>query len=160
MATTSVGRKIAMGSPKLDELLQDIKTAMKEREQEKLTALRMLHAQVKDATTNAGREATDGEVAAVVARAIKQRQDAVAQFRQGGREELAAKEEREISWIRKYQPQQLHAAALEELVRRIISETGAAGRQDVGKVMKALMPQVKGRADGKLVNETVQRCLS
>jgi uncharacterized protein YqeY len=149
-----------MSSKLLDQLLDDIKTAMKSRAAEQLTALRMLHAQIKDATVNLGRETTDEAVAAVVAKAVKQRQDAIEQYRLGGRGELADKEQREIDWIRKYQPEQLDAATLEALVRAAIAESGAAGKQDLGKVMKALMPKVKGRADGKQVNEIVQRLLA
>ncbi len=149
-----------MSSPLLEKLLQDIKSAMKSRDTERLTALRSLHAQVKDATVNVGREVSDETVATVVARAIKQRQDAVQPYRDGGREELAAREEREAEWLRAYQPTQLSEAEIEELVRNIVSETGVSGKQGVGKVMKTLMPQVRGKADGQLVNQVVQRVLS
>lgn len=148
-----------MGSKLLDDLLADIKTAMKSRENDKLVALRSLHAQIKDATVNVGREATDADVATVVAKAIKQRQDSIEQFRTGGREDLAAKEEQEIVIYKKYQPAQLSQAEIEELVKKAIADTGAAGKKDMGKVMQALMPQVKGRADGKLVNQVVQTLL-
>jgi uncharacterized protein len=143
-------------APLLDALQADIKDAMKARDQDKLTALRTLHAQIKDATVNAGREAADADVAAVVAKAIKQRQDAAQQFQDAGRSDLADKERREIELFRKYQPQQLDAAAIEALVRACIAATGASGKKDMGKVMQALMPQVKGCADGKLVNQIVQ----
>jgi hypothetical protein len=148
-----------MESKLLNQLLADVKAAMKDRDNDKVTALRMLHAQIKDATVNAGFEPTDEAVAVVVGKAIKQRQDSLAQFRQGGREDLARKEEREIEWFKNYQPQQLDEAAISQLVREAIAETGAAGKQDMGKVMKALMPRIKGRADGKLVNQIVQNSL-
>ncbi|MEI6147834.1 MAG: GatB/YqeY domain-containing protein [bacterium] len=144
-----------MASLLLDTLLADIKTAMKSQDAERLSALRMLHAQVKDATTNAGKDPTDDIVAVMVAKAIKQRMDSVEQFRAAARADLADKEQREIEWFRKYQPQQLDQAAIETLVRKVIAETGAAGKKDLGKVMQALMPQVKGRSDGKLVNQVV-----
>jgi len=95
----------------------------------------------------------------VVAKAIKQRRDSVAQYRQGEREDLAGKEEREIELLSVYQPKQLEEAEIEDLVGKAIAECGAAGKQDMGKVMKILMPQVKGRADGKQVNQVVQRLL-
>ena len=145
-----------MASPLLEALQADIKTMMKAHEQDKLTALRVLLGQIKDVTTNAGKEATDADVAAVVAKAIKQRSDATEQFRQGGREDLAAKEEMEIALYRKYQPQQLDRPAIENLVRQAIAESGATGKKDMGKVMQALMPKVKGAADGKLVSQIVQ----
>lgn len=144
-----------MASPLLDKLMADIKQAMKDRAQDTLTALRTLHAQIKDATVNQGKDPTDDNVIAMVNRAIKQRQDAAVQFRQGAREDLAAKEEQEIAVYRRYQQEQLDAAAVEALVREVIRETGATGKADTGKVMKALMPKLKGRAEGKLVSQIV-----
>ena len=148
-----------MASPLLDTLMADVKAAMKAHDQETLTALRTLHAQIKDATVNLGKDPTDGDMATIVAKAIKQRLDSVEQFRTANRNDLADKEQREITLFRKYQPQQLDQAAVEELVRKVIAETGAAGKKDLGKVMQALMPQVKGRADGKLVNQVVMALL-
>jgi len=145
-----------MSSPLLDMLLADIKNAMKARDQETVGALRVLHALIKDATTNAGKEASDGDVATIVAKAIKQRTESVEQFRAAGRNELADKEQREIEMFRKYQPQQLGRAEIEALVSKVISETGAQGKKDMGKVMQALMPHVKGKSDGRMVSEIVQ----
>ncbi len=144
-----------MGSPMLDALLADIKTAMKTQNSDLLSALRMLHAQIKDSTVNMGKEPTDEAVATIVAKAIKQRQDSVEQYRAAARRDLADKEQQEIEWFRKYQPQQLDQAEIEVLVKAIIAETGASGKKDLGKVMQALMPKVKGRSDGKLVNQVV-----
>lgn len=148
-----------MASALLDALQADIKTAMKSREADTVVALRTLLAQVKDATVNAGKEPTDAEVAAVVARAIKQRLDSIEQFRAGGRDDLVRKEQREVDLIRTYQPKQLTQAEIEELARQAIAETGAASKGDAGRVMKILMPQVKGRADGRLVNQVVAALL-
>ncbi len=149
-----------MPSRLLEQLMQDVKQAMKERDQARLTTLRMLHAQVKDATVNQGKEPTDDDVLTVVNRAIKQRLDAVQQFRQGGREDLAGKEEQEIACLRRYQPAQLSAAEIEVLARKAMAEAGASSAADTGKVMKILMPQVKGRADGKLVSQVVSGLLA
>lgn len=144
-----------MGSPLLDALLADVKVAMKSQNPDMLSALRMLNAQIKDATVNAGKDPTDEVVATIVAKAIKQRQDSVEQFKAANRSDLADKEQKEIEWFRKYQPQQLGQAEIEALVKAIIVETGASGKKDLGKVMQALMPKVKGRSDGKLVNQIV-----
>lgn len=144
-----------MGSPLLDSLLADVKTAMKAQDPQLLSALRMLHSQVKDATVNVGKEPSDEVMASIVAKAIKQRQDSVEQYKAAARPDLAAREEQEIEWFRKYQPQQLGQAEIEALVKAIIAETGAGGKKDLGKVMQALMPKVKGRSDGKLVNQVV-----
>ena len=145
-----------MSSPLLDKLLIDIKTAMKAHDSETVGALRVLHAQVKDATTNAGKEPTDGDVAAIVAKALKQRAESVEQFRTAGRNDLADKEQKEIELFRKYQPQQMDRSEIEALVRKVIEEAGAQGKKDMGKVMQALMPLVKGKSDGKIVSEIVQ----
>jgi uncharacterized protein len=145
-----------MNSRLLEQLLADIKAAMKNRENDKLTALRTLHAQIKDATVNVGKEVTDAAVATVVAKAIKQRLDAAEQYKQGARQDLVDQELMEAEIFKKYQPRQLTQAEIEELVRKAIVETGAVGKQDMGKVMGVLMPQVKGRADGRLVNQAVQ----
>jgi uncharacterized protein YqeY len=115
----------------------------------------MLHSQVKDATVNVGKEPSDETVATIVAKAIKQRQDSVEQYKAATRQDLADKEQQEIEWFRKYQPRQLGQPEIEALVKAIITETGASGKKDLGKVMQALMPQVKGRSDGKLVNQVV-----
>ena len=148
-----------MGSPLFDKLMDDIKAAMKGGSKDDLVALRTLHAQIKDATTNAGKEVTDAEVAGVVAKAIKQRQDAIVQFRQAGRDDLADHDQREIDLYRKYQPAQLTEAEIDALVVKAVAETGAVSRKEMGRVMAVLMPNVKGRADGKLVNQIVQRHL-
>ena len=149
-----------MSAPILDRILEDIKTCMKAGDKDSLTALRMLNAQIKDATVNVGKDATDADVSSIIAKAIKQRQDAEAQFRQGGRPDLAEKEQREIELYKKYQPAQLSEEAIRELVKKAISETGAQTPKDMGKVMKALMPHVAGKADGKLVSQTVQAMLN
>ena len=149
-----------MSAPILDRILEDIKTCMKAGDKDSLTALRMLNAQIKDATVNVGKDATDADVSSIIAKAIKQRQDAQAQFQQGGRPDLAEKEQREIELYKKYQPAQLGEEAIRDLVKKAIAETGAQTPKDMGKVMKALMPHVAGKADGKLVSQTVQAMLN
>lgn len=148
-----------MASAILDHVQSDIKEMMKAHSQDKLTALRTLLSEIKNATINAGREPTDIDVAAAVARAIKQRRDALEQFRTAGREDLAMKEQMEIDLFLRYQPQQLDPAEVEKIIREVILETGAASRKDMGKVMQALMPRLKGKAEGKLVNQLVQSLL-
>jgi uncharacterized protein YqeY len=149
-----------MSSPLLDQLVADIKDAMKTQAQAKLVALRTLHSEVKNATVNAGKDPTDEAVVQVVAKAIKQRQDAAIQYRAAAREDLAAKENVEIEIFRRYQPQQLDRPAVEAIIRAAIAELGVSSKKDMGRVMQAIMPKVKGRADGKMVNEIVQALLS
>jgi len=149
-----------MSSPLLDQLVADIKDAMKTQAQAKLLALRTLHSEVKNATVNAGKDPTDEAVVQVVAKAIKQRQDAATQYRAATREDLALKEDAEIEIFRRYQPQQLDRPAVEGIIRAAIAELGVSSKKDMGRVMQAIMPKVKGRADGKMVNEIVQALLS
>ena len=149
-----------MTAPLYDTLLADITVAMKARNTEELTTLRSMNAHIKDATINQGKEVSDIDVATVIAKAIKQRQESAEQFRQGERQDLADKEDREVELLRKYQPQQLSESEIEALVSSCASATGATSKQDIGKLMGALMPQVKGKADGKLVNQIVMRFLS
>ncbi len=144
-----------MASAVMDQLLADIKEAMKAQAGEKLVALRSLHAAIKDQTVNAGVEVTEEVVAAVVAKALKQRADSIEQFAAAGRQDLVEKEQAEVDIYRKYQAKQMDRAEIEVLVRQCIAESGASGKKEMGKVMALLMPKVKGRADGKLVNQVV-----
>ncbi|MFA7172101.1 MAG: GatB/YqeY domain-containing protein [Kiritimatiellia bacterium] len=143
----------------IDQIMADIKTAMRAGERDKLTVLRMLHASVKDQTVNAGKEITEEIVIAVVAKAIKQRADSIEQFKAAGRDDLVAKEQAELVWLSAYQPAQMDQAAIETVVKACIAESGAVSKADLGKVMKLLMPKVKGLADGKLVNQIVMSLL-
>jgi len=138
-----------------EQLINDIKTAMKSGEKERLVTLRSLHAQIKDATVNAGKDMTDDAVITVIAKQLKQRADASAQFRQANRADLADQEDREMAILRAYQPAQLSEAEIEAFVVEAIQTTGAATKKEMGKVMAELMPKVKGKADGALVNKIV-----
>lgn len=138
-----------------DKLMNDIKDAMKSGAKDRLVTLRSLHAQIKDATVNAGKDMTDDAVVAVVAKQLKQRADAVTQFKTAGREDLVANEEREIAILKAYQPAQLSEAEVTALVAEAIAATGATTKKEMGKVMAALMPKVKGKADGAMVNRIV-----
>jgi hypothetical protein len=102
----------------------------------------------------------EAEIQQLIASQIKQRRDAVEQFRAGAREDLASKEEQEIEILQAFLPEQLTGEALEALVDEVVKETGAASPKDMGKVMRALMPKVAGRADGKQLNEIVKQRLA
>ena len=142
-----------------DKLLEDIKTAMKSRDQERLVPLRTLHAAIKDATSNAGKEATDEAVAAVVAKHLKQLADSVDQFTKAGRTDLADASAKEIAIYKNYQPQQLELSEVEAMVKEAIAETGAASKKEMGKVMQAVMAKAKGRTDGKTISGIAGRLL-
>jgi hypothetical protein len=138
----------------------DLRAAMKAGDKLRLGVVRMLKSavQYKEVEPDA-RELDDSGVRAVVATLIKQRRDSVEQYRKGGREELAAQEEAEIGVLQGYLPAQLSEAELASLVDKAIAATGAQGAKDMGKVMKALLPEVAGKAEGKAVSGMVKKKL-
>ncbi len=146
-----------------EQIDNDIKEAMKARQADKLSVLRMLKAAVKNAAIEKGGQAgvlDDVEATAVIRKQVKQRQDSVESFDKGGRPELAAKERAEIETLQTYLPQALSAEELGRLVDEAIAETGATGKAQMGAVMKALGPKVAGRADGKTLSLEVQKRLA
>jgi uncharacterized protein YqeY len=121
---------------------------------------RMMEAEVeRRATHGTGYELQDEEALAVIAAYAKQRRDSIDAYRQGGREDLAAKEEAELAVVQEYLPRQLSADEVRAIVSGAIAESGASSAKDMGAVMKLVMPKVKGVSDGKLVNQIVRELL-
>ena len=149
-----------MASEVIDRILDDIKTAMKAQDKDKLLALRLLNSEIKNVGINERREPTDEDALNVITRLIKQRQEAIEQFKQGGRDDLMAKDNFQVEVYRAYQPEQLTSDEIAALVDEAIAQTGASSKKEMGQVMKVLMPQVRGRADGKMVNGIVSQKLS
>jgi uncharacterized protein len=144
----------------LKERLQtELKEAMKARDALKVSTLRMIGSVIKYKEIEAKKELDDEGVLAVLSTSVKQRRESIEQYEKGNRPDLADKEKAELVIIQAYMPAQIGRDEVAALVREAISETGAAGAKDMGKVMKALMPKVKGKADGKLVNELVKELL-
>jgi uncharacterized protein YqeY len=137
----------------------DIKQALKSGAKDKLSALRMLSAALKNKQIDKRRPLTEEEVVETVRSLIKQRKDSIEQFAKGGRQDLVDKETAEVGVLEVYLPQQLSREELEAMVRDAVTQTGAQGAKDMGKVMKALVPAVGGRADGKLLSELVKQTL-
>lgn len=104
--------------------------------------------------------ATDEDIIQIMGKEIKQRKDSIEQFEKGNRPELAAKEKLEMAVLEKYLPAQLSESEIRTIVAEVIAATGASGKSDLGKVMGALMPRTKGKADGGLVNKIVQELLA
>ncbi len=142
-----------------DKLLEDYKTAMKAQNKVVLETLRMLRAALKNASLEKRNPLTEDEVSAVLAREVKRRKESLEMYEKGGRSELAEKEADEIKIISAYLPEGLSETELLELISKAVQDAGATGPGDIGKVMAAVMPQVKGRADGKLVQELVRKKL-
>jgi len=143
-----------------ERLDAELKVAMKERDQLKVSVVRMLKSAVKYREIELMKSLDDPEVEGVVASELKRRRDSVEQYRQGGREDLAAKEEAEIRILQEYLPRQLAAEELERIVDGAIASLGAAGPKDMGKVMKAVLSEVQGKAEGKVVSELVKQKLA
>ncbi len=144
--------------PSLKERIDaDLKEAMRSKDELGTSVLRMLKSAVKYKEVEPGGHALeDAGVLAVIQSLIKQRRDSVEQFRAGGRPELADKEEKEIAKLQSYLPAQMSADELRAEVLAAIAQVGAKGPKDMGAVMKALMPKVQGRAEGKAVSEAVK----
>jgi uncharacterized protein YqeY len=137
-----------------------MRAAMKAGDAKRVSTLRMAMAAAHNRQIELGHELTDAEVVEVLDRQVKQRRESIELFRAGGRPELADAEETEILILREFLPEPLSAEELERLARDAVAATGASGPADMGKVMGALVPHTKGRADGKEVSDLVRRLLS
>ena len=125
----------------------------------RLSVIRMARANIKNIEIDEKRELNDDEVLAVLVKEVKMRQDSLEEFAKAGRDELVEQAKQEIAILRKYLPEQLSDEELRALVEEAVAETGAAGPKDMGKVMAALMPKTRGRADGKRINTMVRELL-
>jgi uncharacterized protein YqeY len=131
---------------------QDMRQAQKSGEKLKLSLTRLLKSDIRYKEIDKGKELSDEEVLEVLTSAAKKHRDSIEQFRKGGREDLVKQEEDELKLILEYMPEQLSVEEVGKLVEEAITEIGAEGEKDIGKVMKVLMPKVKGKADGKAVS--------
>jgi len=142
------------------KLVEDMKVAMKSGDRERLSVIRMLLAELKNAGLAAARELTQEEEERVVATYAKKRQEAMEAYKQAGREDLFAKEEREHETTVAYLPPRLSDEELSAIIAEKISETGVQGMKEFGKLMKAVMASVGSRADGSVVSAAVKKVLS
>ncbi len=143
-----------------EQLDADLKAAMKGKDQLKLSVVRMLKSAVKYREIELMKTLDDAGVQVVIGSEIKRRRDSVEQYRAGNREDLASKEEAEIAILQSYQPAQLSPEELAKIVDGVIARVGAQGPKDMGKVMKELLPEVQGKAEGKIVSELVKQRLA
>jgi uncharacterized protein YqeY len=141
------------------EIQEAVKTALKSGDAVTLSTLRLLLSALHNEEIKARRELTPEEIQKTISTLCKQRGEAIELFRKGGREELAQKEEAELAVLKRYWPQPLTEEEVAVLIRSSIDEAGAKGIQDLGKVMKLLMPKVSGRSDGKRVSELAKALL-
>lgn len=143
------------------QIISDLTASMKAQDSARTSTLRMVKAGIVNREIEKGGELDDDELAKLLRSMVKQRKDSVEQFEKGGRPELAAKEQAEITVIEAYLPQGASAEEIEQAVNAAITETGAASMKDMGKVMKAAQAALAGKnADGRTVSETVRTKLS
>lgn len=142
-----------------EQLTADMKEAMKNKEKERLAVIRMVRGAIRQQEIDGQKELGEEDVIAVISKEVKMRRDSIEEFQKGGREDLVAKTQAEIDVLMPYLPAQLSEEEVKELVKAAVEQTGAASPKDMGKVMGVLMPKVKGRADGKMVNNIVKSFL-
>jgi uncharacterized protein YqeY len=143
-----------------DKLIDDMKTAMKSGDKERLGVIRLINAAIKQREVDERIMLDDTQVLAVLEKALKQRRDSVSQFQAAGRTDLADKETYEIGVVQSYLPAQLSAAEVDAFIAAAIAETGAAGPKDMGKVMGLVKPKVAGRTDMGKLSELVKARLN
>jgi uncharacterized protein len=142
--------------PLKEQLSEDIKAAMRAKEGEKLSTLRLISAAIKQKEVDERIELADAQVLAVIEKMIKQRKDSITQFKAGGRQDLVDKEEAELAILSAYMPAQMSEAEVAAAVDAAITASGAAGPQDMGKVMAILKPQLAGKADMGAVSQLIK----
>lgn len=139
-----------------DQIQEDVKSAMRAREQKRLTALRLITAAIKQVEVDKRIEMDDKDVLAVLDKMVKQRRDSLEQYKKAGRDDLAAQEEFELELISVYLPEALSEEELAALIKQAVEDTGASSIRDMGAVMNQLREQVQGRADMKAVSSAVK----
>ncbi|MCP0886192.1 GatB/YqeY domain-containing protein [Ligilactobacillus sp. WILCCON 0076] len=144
----------------LESLQKDMVAAMKAKDKAKLSTVRMLKAAITNEQINVGHDLTSDEEVSVLSRELKQRKDSLEEFKAAGRAETVADLEKEISVVESYMPEQLSVDEVKAVVQETIKAVGATSKADFGKVMGAVMPKLKGKADGKIVNTTVKELLN
>jgi len=140
--------------------MEDMKSAMKARDKIRLETIRGLRSQFKNFEIDKGRELSDDEEIQILMNAAKKRKESIEQFKLGNRLDRVAEEQKELEIIHEYLPRQMTEQEIEDLVDQVIQEVSATSPNDMGKVMGSIIPQVKGRADGKMVQKIVQQRLT
>jgi len=145
-----------------EQLTEDMKTAMKAKEEgkQRLSVIRMVRSALRQVEIDGKKELDDNGVIDIISKEVKMRKDSIEEFKKGDREDLVAQVEAEIVVLMSYLPVQLSEDELRSLVKEAVTTSGASSQKEMGKVMALLMPKVKGRADGKLVNTIVREMLN
>ena len=141
------------------KLQEDLKSSMKNKDAIKKSVITLIRSSIKQYEVDNRVELQDDEIVDLIAKQLKQTRDSREEFAKAGRDDLVSKAEAEIEVLKEYLPQQLSEEELNEIVISTISEVGATSMKDIKKIMTSIMPKVKGRADGKLINELVKKNL-
>jgi uncharacterized protein YqeY len=143
-----------------EKLQSDLRSSIRQKDEVRKRTLRLALAAITNAEVAQRRELDDPSVLAVLAKEVRQRQESIEEYRKGGREDLVAQEEADLAVLQTYLPQQLSREEIVTRAKAIIEELGATGMGQMGPVMKSLMQELRGQADGKLVNQVVRELLS
>jgi uncharacterized protein YqeY len=141
-------------------LAEDLKQALREGDERRKSTIRMVRAAITNAEIERGEQLGDEDVLAVIAKQAKQRRESVTEFAKAGRQDLVDQEERELQILLSYLPAQMSRDEIEVAAQEVITEVGATSMAQMGEVMRRLMPQLKGKADGSLVNQVVREILT
>ncbi len=142
-----------------EKLMDDLKTSMKNKDRTRKNTITMLRAAIKQREIDEKIELTDEDIIEVIAKQVKQKRDSIEDFKKADRQDLLDITLEEIDILSAYLPEQLTEEEIDEIVKAVIDEVGANSSKDIGKVMGKLMPQVKGKADGGIVNRIVRQYL-
>ena len=143
-----------------EQLMQDMKTAMKGKDQIRLATIRLLRSAIKNREIELHKELDDQDVRQVISTSVKQHKESIEQFQKGGREELVQKEQAELDILQSYLPQQMSEEEVRALVKEAVEAVEATSMKEIGKVMKYIMPKAQGLADGKMINQLVKELLT
>jgi uncharacterized protein YqeY len=148
-----------------EQLMEDLKEAMRQRDEQRKRTIRSVIAAIKQAETNldaSGNRVTldDTDILMLITKQAKQRQESIVEYDRGGRDDLVAEEKAELAILQAYLPRQLTEEEIEAEARRVMAEVRASGPRDIGKVMRPLMARLRGQADGRLVNQIVRELLA
>ncbi|HEY49849.1 MAG TPA: GatB/YqeY domain-containing protein [Dehalococcoidia bacterium] len=143
-----------------EKLTADLKAAMRSGDKTRLSVIRMIRARLQNAEIAQQKTLDDPDILGLIAKEAKEHRESIEEFKKGGRQDLIAKEEAELAIVLEYLPQQISRDDIVTAARQVIEEVGAQGPGDKGKVMQKLMPQLKGKAEGRDINEVVTELLS
>lgn len=142
-----------------ERLADELKNAMKNKDQLRKNVITMIRADIKQIEVDKRVELTDEEVIEIISKQAKQRRDSIEEFKKGGREDLVEQAAQEVDVLMEYLPEQLSEEEIETIIKEVIADTGVTSMKDMGKIMATAMPKLKGRTDGKVVNQIVRKIL-